>query len=166
MKTCRDCGEEKPLDAFHKQPLNRDGRMGHCKDCAKIRARNRYEANKERERAVNREKARLRRLADPVGVAAYERAIKLRKKYGITVEDWDRMYDQQLGRCAICFCTLADVKTCVDHNHQTGEVRGLLCNTCNQGLGYFGEDLERMRRAIAYLSGATEVAGIEEVMHK
>lgn len=82
------------------------------------------------------------------------RARRLMQKYGISVADWDRLYDDQLGRCVICLTTLADVKVCVDHDHVTGEVRGLLCNVCNQGLGYFGDDAVRLQRAIDYLNEA------------
>lgn len=83
---------------------------------------------------------------------AYEREVKLRNKYGITPADWDALHDAQLGRCAICLATLAEVaKVCVDHDHETGEVRGLLCNGCNRGLGYFKDDPDRLKRAAEYL---------------
>lgn len=164
MKTCRDCGVEKSLEDFHRHPQTADKRFGHCKECHKARGRKWHANNLERSREINRVKAKALRDRDPAAAAAYNRAVKLWTKYRITPEDWDRLYDEQLGRCAVCHCTLADVKTCVDHDHATGKVRGLLCNVCNQGLGYFGDDPDRLRRAAEYLLGAAEAANREGVV--
>lgn len=91
------------------------------------------------------------------------RARDLRKKYGITVAVWEAMYDTQLGRCALCLTPLAEVtKICVDHDHATGRVRGLLCNNCNHGLGKFQDNAEILRRAAAYVD--TDAREREEVM--
>lgn len=85
----------------------------------------------------------------------YERRLKLLNKYGISEAVWDAMYDLQGGRCAICQADFALVtKVCVDHDHTTGRVRGLLCNVCNQGLGYFADDVARLARAMEYLGSA------------
>jgi hypothetical protein len=63
-------------------------------------------------------------------------------------------------RCGICLTPLAEVsKICVDHCHTTGAVRGLLCNRCNQGLGYFGDDPDTLVRAAQYLSA--QIVGSE-----
>jgi hypothetical protein len=76
----------------------------------------------------------------------YRKDIWLRAKYGITVEDFERMSAEQGRRCAIC----SEVKKLyVDHNHVTGEVRGLLCNRCNIRLAAL-DDPEWMSRAVAY----------------
>jgi hypothetical protein len=74
---------------------------------------------------------------------------RLRSYYGITHKDYERMYHEQGGRCLICkeeFETL-----CVDHDHQTGKIRGLLCTRCNAALGGFKEDIERLHTAILYI---------------
>lgn len=76
------------------------------------------------------------------------------QKYRITVADWDQMHDEQLGRCGICLTTLSDVKVCVDHDHATGDVRGLLCNDCNMGLGLLGDTSVRLLAAHQYLERA------------
>lgn len=81
----------------------------------------------------------------------YERVTKLRSKYGISADDWDRLYDLQLGRCPICLIALVETTVHVDHDHETDEVRGLLCKHCNPGLGYFKDDPAALRRAAAYL---------------
>lgn len=76
------------------------------------------------------------------------------KTYGITAEQYDALYKAQGGRCAICRrATGAARRLAVDHNHQTGEVRGLLCKPCNRyGLGMFARDNpEVLDRAAEYL---------------
>lgn len=58
------------------------------------------------------------------------------------------MYDAQAGKCAIC---LAREATCVDHDHDTGDIRGLLCRKCNSAIGIIGETPELLDRAAKYL---------------
>lgn len=58
----------------------------------------------------------------------------LRKTYGITIEDYDRMLEEQGGRCEICGRLPKKLSLAVDHNHKTGKVRGLLCMRCNRRL--------------------------------
>lgn len=70
--------------------------------------------------------------------------------YRMRPEDYDRMYQGQGGRCAICHCEAEELH--VDHCHATGFVRGLLCRNCNMGLGSFRDSEASLRRAIAYLS--------------
>ena len=69
--------------------------------------------------------------------------------YGISVEALLAMEEAQAGRCAICERVANLV---VDHDHVSGQVRGLLCGQCNSGLGLFGDDIQRLAKAIAYLS--------------
>ena len=79
---------------------------------------------------------------------------RLRADFGIGVEDYERLYAAQGGCCAICGRTHSDRRghrLAVDHCHATGRVRGLLCSSCNQGLGKFADDPERLRRAADYL---------------
>lgn len=73
----------------------------------------------------------------------------LRQRYGMSLEDYDRMYSLQDGRCAICGRSLDLL--CVDHNHQTGEVRGLLCKVCNQWLGLVDDDPKKAIKAARYM---------------
>lgn len=80
-----------------------------------------------------------------------------RRKYGIEFADYQRMFVEQRGVCAICEQPETKVQggsiqmLSIDHNHTTKVVRGLLCSNCNNGIGYFKEDPERMRKAIAYV---------------
>ncbi len=116
-----------------------------CRECARAWGRNYYHKSAER-----RAKAR----------SAY-----VRRKYGLAIEELERMLDLQENQCAICHrhwsaCPPAKrvryertflQHLCVDHDHRTGRVRALLCNACNTVLGLFEEDLERFASAIAYL---------------
>jgi len=85
------------------------------------------------------------------------RATTLRK-YGLTASEYDDMMAEQGDLCAIC----GNPETClgnngevkmlaVDHNHDTGEVRGLLCNNCNRAIGLLGDDPQLLLKAVAYL---------------
>lgn len=87
------------------------------------------------------------------------RSADLKKNFGITLGDYNVILEAQGGVCAICLGkeSVVDNRTqkprnlAVDHDHDTDEVRGLLCMACNQGLGNFREDAQTLRSAIAYL---------------
>ena len=132
--TCTNCGVEKPITAFHKRQ-NKHGHTSRCKDCRNEQDRNRYH-----DRGAPREPNRGHHYL---------------YRYGITVEDYDAMFEEQKGCCAICR-THSDKFTrrlAVDHCHTTGTVRGLLCVNCNVGLGNFKDDIENLYRSISYLQG-------------
>ena len=76
----------------------------------------------------------------------------LRRKYGITILQYEEMLENQGGRCAICLCRPRTRVLAVDHDHLTGTLRGLLCGRCNHGLLQFAqEDITILKRAIEYL---------------
>jgi len=76
----------------------------------------------------------------------------LKRKYGITLDQFNVMYISQGESCAICLKRFESNKhTHVDHNHQTGQVRQLLCKECNNGLGNFKESPVNLQRAIEYI---------------
>ena len=79
---------------------------------------------------------------------------RLRNKFGLEPEDYWKMYESQNKKCAICkneFNSGRYKKPCVDHNHKTNLVRGLLCSKCNSVLGYVNEDIQTLKNAIKYL---------------
>ena len=123
-KWCLECGEVKPLDQFPRNKSQRSGYMTYCKPC---------------HNAIGR------RDKEKHGGA---RNYHLRRRYGITAEHFDRMFAEQDGRCAICREAPAEH---VDHDHETGRVRGLLCFNCNGALGQFRDRRDLMLAAIAYL---------------
>ncbi len=81
----------------------------------------------------------------------------LRRKYGITLEQFNGMLGKQGGHCALCPTLPSEQKNgtlVVDHCHATGKIRGLLCNPCNTAIGLLKEDKEVLKRAIGYLTEA------------
>lgn len=103
-------------------------------------------ANKDRVREYNKNH---RHYYDPVKA----RAKALRRKFGITQEQYEAMRAAQKNRCAICATNRPGGKGDwhVDHDHRTKRVRGLLCQNCNVGLGNFKDSPERLRSAAKYL---------------
>lgn len=84
----------------------------------------------------------------------------LKRDYGLSLEDYDILFEFQGGGCGICGAPTNERyrkdgerfrSMCVDHDHETGQRRGLLCNRCNRALGLFGDDATVLRKAIAYL---------------
>jgi hypothetical protein len=77
-------------------------------------------------------------------------------KYGMSLEAYNDMLESQGGSCAICKTAAGKFQKslCVDHDHETGEVRGLLCNSCNWGLGYFRDRPRLLAQALVYLESA------------
>ena len=82
----------------------------------------------------------------------HERRHSLKRKYGLTVEEYEMMLNEQEGVCAICRKPpTKDRRLAVDHCHKAGHIRGLLCTRCNVALGLFDEDAGRVLRAYDYL---------------
>ncbi len=127
-KVCGRCGTNKGLAQFHNEPLNRDGRQGKCKSCVS---------------ASRQEK----RQADP---EAWKDADQ-KRKHGIPLGAYARMLANQDGGCAICGREPGDKRLHIDHDHETGVIRSLLCESCNRGLGFFFDDPEKLSEAIRYL---------------
>ncbi len=75
----------------------------------------------------------------------------LKKRYSISIEEYDALLQAQGGACWICYGGTSKGFFAVDHDHKTGEVRGLLCANCNKTLGRFRDNPERFRRAASYL---------------
>ena len=128
------CGEFKQPEYFH---TGADGKStAKCKVC--------YSIYGKAYRAKNADKYR-----------AYTRKANLVKKYKITTDDYDFMLDEQGGVCAICGRRDSgrdqNEHFCVDHCHNTGRVRGLLCHRCNVGIGHFDDDPHMVRSALEYL---------------
>src|SRR5688572_9957760 len=149
MKRCRMCGVEKPLSDFYRMAGMRDGHRNECKRCGLDAKAARHRANPQpgRERArqwkidnPEREAARQRAYRESGKAAISNRKSYLKRKYGITVEQYDELLAAQGGVCAICTSPPRDdISLHVDHDHETGERRGLLCFRCNNALGDFGD---------------------------
>jgi hypothetical protein len=85
----------------------------------------------------------------------YRRRDSRLRKYGLTPEGFDALLASQGGRCAICRSkspkSVRNGTWCVDHDHVTGQVRGLLCSPCNRGVGMLGDDPKVLRAALRYV---------------
>ena len=111
-----------------------------------------YKNNRERILKRNKQWSKNNRECNRKSVSKHYFANKY-IKYGFSHEGWLEMWENQDGKCAICgksFNKPSDA--CVDHNHKTGQNRGLLCRKCNFGLGYFNDNLKLMIKAMEYLS--------------
>ena len=137
MKTCKKCNVVKPEDSFNKKKDSADGHRGECRDCQRTYAKVRYnkspDAHKERTKANQR--------------------VYTAKKFGLTLNELDLMYAQQGSKCAICGTTEQEhgKYLAIDHCHRTGKVRGLLCMSCNTGLGNFKDRADLLVLAVQYL---------------
>jgi hypothetical protein len=161
MRQCSKCGVEQPLENFYRAAGGRDGRRGECIACFKAYREARYP--EVREQAIARAKAwqaanRERHLANQrerrsrPEFKAKARADHLRRKFGITLDTYDEMLAEQGGVCAICERPRRDdISLHVDHEHETGRVRGLLCFRCNNALGDFEDDAVLLLRAADYV---------------
>jgi len=170
VKRCKHCGETKRLEEFYVDRKARDGRRPDCKTCNLAARALKYAAdptpyiarvkkwqqeNPERLNAYRREYRPRpeRKAADREGY--------LKRKYGMTLEDYERMFEGQNGVCAICGEARPDERTLhVDHDHETGVIRGLLCFRCNNALGDFREEYELFQRAADYLDRDDEMAAL------
>lgn len=142
MKNCTKCKIEKPLSAFEKQKRGKFGLRGQCKTC---RAQY-FQDNKIRFRERSKRNMALWLKNNP------DQALNtvLVRNYGITAEIYKSLLCEQGGTCKIC-SRATTKRLAVDHCHETGVVRGLLCTSCNTGLGLFAERPELLVKAAAYL---------------
>jgi hypothetical protein len=161
-KPCNKCGKLKPLSEFYASRGMRDGRRNDCIECNKAAKRERHARNPEPGRVRAREWAAENPERRAAYLAEYRmrperrrvmRDLYYRRTYGISADDVDEMLDAQNGRCAICGEKAPDrlASMHLDHDHEHGQLRGLLCLSCNQGLGKFRDDPTVLLRAIVYL---------------
>ena len=118
------------------------------------RQRQSARAYEERNREKRREQHRAWDAAHPEKLAAKQLRIATRSK-GITEQDYHAMLEKQQGRCAICGDEPEVVHLRIDHDHETGAIRGLLCRNCNLGLGNFRDSPAKMIAALEYLALAS-----------
>ena len=131
MFACTKCNTPKPVSEFHKRSAVKRGHDAWCKSCKTIYRKGYYEDNYEKELLRSRKKS-----------WNYQ-------GFDLEHDEHERMMVEQNHCCKICGnrSTLH-----VDHDHQTGKVRGLLCPPCNKGLGHFKDNVEILQKAIDYLN--------------
>lgn len=135
-KRCTKCKKVKSVSDFYKHKQHKDGSDSCCKKC-RIIAASKYE-KKNSDKHKN-----------------WCRISHLKINYGLTIKDWEQMFEQQHGCCAICEKHQSELKKplCVDHNHETKQIRGLLCYRCNPAIGALGADYgtDLLQKAIEYV---------------
>lgn len=156
-KICIKCGIEKPLNEFHKQKIGKFGVRSRCKSCR----------TKENKTQNNPAKMTGTKICSRCDVEKHITGFAIRKLSpdGRSAEckqckceyDYTRRFNKSLaeckevlavGQCEICMTTENLV---IDHNHETKELRGCLCNGCNSALGLLGDSKEILLRAVLYL---------------
>jgi hypothetical protein len=155
-KICLICEKEKPFDEFAKSTQRSQGRGSYCKPCDNARKKKWKEENAEHARKYMQAYQKKWRQDNPDKVREYDRRGSLKKNYGITDVEYDLLLEKQGGCCAICRKAKGDSRGYlmpVDHNHETNEIRGILCPQCNFGLGQFNDSVSLLVSAINYLEG-------------
>jgi hypothetical protein len=131
--TCTKCSIAQPPEEFYASRTT-GKRRRQCRTCVKAYVTAWQQRNRDRH-------------------SVYVRKTKLRAEYGLTLDQHAALFAAQNGLCAICGSEPHETQgLAVDHCHQTGDVRGLLCHKCNRGIGYFKDSPERLRAAAEYLS--------------
>jgi hypothetical protein len=180
VKTCPDCGARKPLTEFNRNAARPDGLQFYCKACFSRRGAETYRRQQMRLGKSVRDRRETpagskwcpgcdqlqplsnwhRNRTQRSGLVSRckdcrrqeQHADHLRRTFGLTLDDHEHLLEQQGGVCAICG---DDKPTHTDHDHVSGQVRGLLCSRCNMGIGQFLDDPVRLEAAIEYLERAS-----------
>lgn len=131
---CSRCKVAKEKKEFGKDSTTARGISSWCKSCKKTW--------RSEHRKKYPEKARIQDFTND-----------LKKNYGLTIDQYKQIHASQNGKCGCCGVDEKNFKRNlhVDHDHNTGKIRGLLCTQCNPGLGYFEDSIEKLEKAIAYL---------------
>ena len=137
-KVCNKCSIVKPIDDYYVKKIGKKGQklyQGICKKCLNAHNLKKYhnESKEQRER---------RKLLNSHA--------HMKRKYGLTTEQFSAMITEQDNRCKICTCEMEDPQ--IDHNHSTGKIRGLLCKPCNMSLGLLKEDINSLYNMISYIN--------------
>ena len=143
MKKCTKCLEIKELNKFAKDKNSVSGKYSSCREC---------EYNY---RALRKSKDKQKQLNWYAENKEHAKNKNLIRRYGITLEDYNKIFAKQNGKCKICDIHQSEFKIAlsVDHCHKTGNIRGLLCRDCNTSLGKFKDDPDVLRTAADYLEG-------------
>ena len=132
-KTCKRCNKDEPLSEFNKAGGSSKGRRPYCKIC-------------------DTGKSRIWRLSHRTESQLYHRNRGLIRTFGITLDEYNEVFLNQGKVCAGCRGTNKNLKNlAVDHDHSTGKIRGLLCDTCNRAVGCVKDDPSTFRRLADYL---------------
>ena len=152
MKVCTKCGSQGP---FWKDSGTKDGLSVWCvvcKDAARVAWR-KLQTSEERKAQNARNRANQKKHPDFANRQTKAlRKYRLKRRYGLTPEQWESLFDSQGRKCAICGIEIPTVKGwSTDHDHANGKHRGILCAPHNAALGAFGDSPDLLRAAAIYL---------------
>lgn len=165
-KVCTKCKLEKPLSEFYKEVGHRDGRRSACKQCAKLAEHQYWVNNPDKKKLKSNKYSAAHRTKKREYDKHYSKTDKskrtqlnchYKRNYDLTLGQVNEMFVKQKGCCAICGIHYSELhrRLDIDHNHITGNVRGLLCHKCNVLMGMVladsGEALDILCSAISYL---------------
>lgn len=141
IKRCSSCKCEKQAGEFYRQKGTSDGFQTCCKACSKLRVKAWLSANPEKRSVLTRRDM-------------------LKRKYGLSIEQYEEMSTNAKGVCEICGGNEPNTgdRLSVDHCHATGKIRGLLCSNCNKALGMLMDDPELAIKAALYLESRRATA--------
>ena len=145
-KECTACKQILPITDFYKSHISNAGTQIYkpkCKVCENNITKARYANLTTEERKSYYSKSNAKK--------DYHKDYRLKTKYGITLNQFNEMYEQQNGCCSICNTYVPDNKIVVDHHHKSGIVRKLLCHNCNVVLGHAKEDPNILLKCVEYL---------------
>lgn len=141
--TCSICKEEKDTTSFYKRTSRKRGYEYYCKLCSNLHKKKYYLDNPEKKR-----KQLLTAKKHRENNKDKYKNFKLKEKYNISLDDYNILLMKQQYKCKICNKI---EPLFVDHCHNTGKIRGLLCHFCNVMLGFSKEDISILKSAISYL---------------
>lgn len=160
-RKCAKCDTVYPatVEFFHRQTRGRGGFNSWCKKCNLEATRIYRRSEKGKAVSAAYQKSKKGKLTQK-RYAATDNGKKKRKnnslksKYNLTLDGYNELFRSQKGCCAVCGEKETSANKCdlsVDHDHKTGIVRGLLCDRCNRMIGFAGEDISKLQKAIDYL---------------
>lgn len=170
MKSCSKCNTVKNLCEFGADPRHGDGLQSHCRECQRESSDRWRSLNLERVRQYDR--IRRKTPENLIEKSEYDKKYRKTPKARLTVrakllkrywpkctheqaeQEYNKLFFKQSGCCAICNKHQSVFKKtlCIDHDHKTGKVRGLLCDNCNRGVGLLGDNKDTIASALIYLN--------------
>lgn len=154
-KVCSTCKVEKEITEFSKDKTEKDGYTYSCKVCRNKRYNDWAKENKDkvRERNAKRAEDRQAYYQSERGIISSRRT-HLKRKYNMTLEEYNVILESQNGVCDICKEPESYGRATflsVDHCHNSNTIRGLLCNNCNRAIGLLKDDIDVLENAVKYL---------------
>ena len=150
MKICNKCHQEKDITDFDRHPDCKFGVSGVCKKCKNTSRKEQDRLHPERKKKWRKQSYQKNKDKAKEQYLVYH--------YGINLKEFEYLLQKQNNLCAICqksetvkHQSGTPKQLSVDHDHETGKIRGLLCYNCNRGIGHLQDNVEILKSAISYL---------------